>query len=128
MTEAPQPSSIRRTSGSWSTSRTVLDRLFSQVLERLRTTTACWPPRCRSPCPTSSLHRYITEDRSGYQVVAEAVLTRACRPMPTGLRPAGFAYSSKWTSVSIIMLADFAEYQRRLRRGDLARISRPPAD
>jgi len=26
------------------------------------------------------------------------------------------------------MLADFAEYQRRLRRGDLARISRPPAD
>ena len=48
--------------------------------------------------------------------------------MPTGLRSAGFAYSSKWTSVSIIMLADFAEYQRRLRRGDLARISRPPAD
>src|SRR5579859_6793658 len=116
MTEAPQPSSIRRTSGSWSTSRTVLDRLFSHVLERLRTTTAWRPPRCRSPCPTSSLHRYSTEDRSGYQVVAEAVLTRACRPcQPACARSVPYPY--KWTSVSIIMLADFAEYQRRLRRG-----------
>src|ERR1700730_14916861 len=89
MNEAPQPSSIRRTSGSWSTSRTVLDRLFSHVLERLRTTTAWRPPRCRSPCPTSSLHRYSTEDRSGSSVKFEAVLTRACRPMSTGLCPVG---------------------------------------
>lgn len=42
-------------------------------------------------------------------------------PHVNRLVPGWSAYSYKWTSVSIIMLADFAEYQRRLRRGHQTR-------
>jgi hypothetical protein len=37
--------------------------------------------------------------------------------------PGRFGYSYKWTPVSIVMLADFAAYQRRLRHAHPARIS-----
>jgi len=49
-------------------------------------------------------------------------------PHANRLVPGRFAYLYKWMSVSIIMLADLAEYQRRLRRADPARVSGPPAD
>src|SRR4029077_20218926 len=121
MTEAPQPSSIRRTSGSWSTSRTVLDRLFSHVLERLRTTTAWRPPRCRSPCPTSSPPSVQHRGSERLPGCRRGRVNQSLPPHVNRLVPGRSAYSYKWTSVSIIMLADFAEYQRRLRRSHQTR-------